>query len=205
MFESNIMTTLTTLAAAFTAAVRFDQDSGRLSGGAWVERRLSDLEGCFVDTEAYRAALVDDDPVVYTVSALEPGDGEGDLHLGLGVLMPGTVGDEYYLTKGHYHSWRDAAEYYIGLRGEGALLLEDGEGASRLVPFGPGEAVYVPGSTAHRTVNTGTEPLHYLGVYSSRAGHDYAAIARDNFQQVVIRTPEGPVARDRATTSTREG
>ncbi|MCU1437040.1 MAG: hypothetical protein JWP66_127 [Naasia sp.] len=193
------MTTLASIAAAYAAAIDMDAETGRLAGGALVERRLSDLEGCFVDAAALDATLAEGDPVVYTVSALEPGSGDGDLHLGLGVLMPGRVGDEFFLTKGHYHSWREAGEYYIGLRGHGGLLLEDEEGLSRLVPFGTGQLVYVPGSTAHRTVNTGAEPLVYLGVYSAKAGHDYAAIAADNFRQVVLAGENGaPVVRNRS-------
>ena len=204
MFESNIMSTLASIAAAYTGAINLDLQSGTLRGGALVERRLSDLHGCFADATAFSAALEQADPVVYTVSAIEPGDGNGDLHLGLGTLMPGRIGDEFFLTKGHYHSWREAGEYYIGLRGEGALLLEDEHGLSRMVPFGAGQFVYVPGSTAHRTVNTGSEPLQYLGVYSAKAGHDYSAIAADNFRQVVLAAPEGPVARDRSELATTE-
>jgi glucose-6-phosphate isomerase len=32
----------------------------------------------------------------------------------LGVLMPGKVGAEYFMTKGHIHAWRPAAEVYLG-------------------------------------------------------------------------------------------
>jgi glucose-6-phosphate isomerase len=85
--------------------------------------------------------------------------------------MPGKIGDEYFLTKGHLHAWRPAAEFYFGLSGEGVMLLEDeATGESRLVPLRPHHAVYVPGHTAHRTVNTGAVPLTYLGVYPARPG-----------------------------------
>jgi glucose-6-phosphate isomerase len=46
--------------------------------------------------------------------------------------------------------------------------------------------VYVPGHTAHRTINVGPSPLTYLGVYPARAGHDYLTIAQNNFQCVVL-------------------
>lgn len=196
------MSTLSSLAGALTGAIAIDIDRGVLDGGSLVERRLSDLRGCFADHAALEARLRDDDPIVYTVSALEPGADDGDLHLGLGVLMPGRVGDEYHLTKGHYHSWREAGEYYIGLRGTGGLLLEDAEGLQRFVPFGEGDIVYVPGATAHRTVNTGDEPLVYLGVYSAKAGHDYAALAAENFRQVVVVGRDGaPEVRDRPSSA----
>ena len=46
--------------------------------------------------------------------------------------------------------------------------------------------VYVPGHTAHRTINTGSEPLKYLGIYPAAAGHDYAPIAEKNFKMMLI-------------------
>ncbi len=167
--------------------VRYSLDSARLGERPMVERRLADLRGSFADAAAYEAALARGNPILYQVSAVEPASGDGQLHYGLGMLQPGRIGDEYYLTKGHYHSHRPAAELYVGLRGEGAMLLEDeASGESRLVPLLPNSAVYVPGHTAHRTVNTGTEPLVYLGIYPSNAGHDYAAIAEKNFRHLVV-------------------
>jgi glucose-6-phosphate isomerase len=179
-------------------AAAYDPESGTLEGGRVVERRLSQLEGCFADAEAYAAALKKGDPLLYRVAAIEPADGPGDLHYGLGVLYPGKVGDEYYLTKGHLHSTREAAEVYIGLRGEGFMLLEDEQtGESRLEPLGAGKAVYVPGHTAHRTMNTGDTPLAYFGVYPANAGHDYGAIAERNFLKVLVEEDGEPVMKDR--------
>ncbi|NBD37518.1 MAG: cupin domain-containing protein [Verrucomicrobia bacterium] len=173
-------------------------DSAAMDGGAIVERRLSDLRGFFADAEAFETALAREDSLLYRVTAIEPADGDGDLHYGLGILFPGKVGDEYYLTKGHLHSTREAAEVYLGLRGEGCLLLEDEQtGESRLEPLGTGRIVYVPGHTAHRTMNTGTEPLTYIGVYPANAGHDYGAIAERNFRKVLVEENGRPVLKDR--------
>ena len=186
-----------TRAARFLHA-SYDPHAGTLEGGEITERRLSDLRGLYVDETAFEHAVANGDPLVYTVQMLEPGDGEGDLHYGIGTIMPGRVGDEYFMTKGHLHFWRPAAEVYIGLRGSGAMLLEDEESdESRLVPLGEGGIVYVPGHTAHRTMNTGDEPLVYIGVFSARAGHDYAAIAQKNFRKVVVAADGEPVMRAR--------
>jgi glucose-6-phosphate isomerase len=134
-----------------------------------------------------------DNPVLYEVTAIEPATGDGQLHYGIGILHPGKIGDEYYLTKGHYHSYRPAAEVYIGLAGEGVMLLEDeATGESRMVPLRKNTAVYVPGHTAHRTMNTGDEPLVYLGIYPSNAGHDYGAIADKNFRMCVVERDGAP-------------
>ena len=110
----------------------------------------------------------------------------------------GGAGDKYYLTKGHYHTNRAAAEVSIGWSGEGAMVLEDeATGETRLAPLTGCSVVYVPGHTAHRTVNTGTVPLVYFGIYPSNAGHDYAAIAKKNFSHIVVATPSGPQLRRR--------
>jgi glucose-6-phosphate isomerase, archaeal len=176
----------------------YDPATGTLEGATITERRLSDLHGVFADERAYERAVADGDPIVYTVQSLEPGDSDGDLHYGIGTILPGRIGEEYYMTKGHLHFWRPAAEVYVGLRGTGAMLLEDEEtGESRLVPLGSGQIVYVPGHTAHRTINSGADPLVYIGIFSARAGHDYSSIAAKNFRHVVVADGDGVAMRAR--------
>jgi len=136
--------------------------------------------------------------LLYRVTAVEPAQGPGDLHCGIGILYPGRIGDEYHLTKGHLHRTREAAEIYIGLEGEGLMLLEDElTGECRAEPLGANKLVYVPGHVAHRTVNTGSEPLTYFGVYPANAGHDYGIIAERNFSQVVVAENGRPVVKQR--------
>jgi glucose-6-phosphate isomerase len=178
--------------------VAYSLDSAALGSRPMVTRTLADVRGCFADAAAYEAALALGNPLLYEVTAVEPATGDGQLHYGLGIIQPGKIGDEYFLTKGHYHSHRPAAEIYIGLKGEGAMLLEDeATGESRMVPLVAHSAVYVPGHTAHRTVNTGNEPLVYLGIYPSNAGHDYAAIVRKNFAKIIVERDGKPVMLDR--------
>ena len=176
----------------------YNLTSATLEGGKETIRHLSQLADSFQDVKAYQARLEEGDPVVYRVSAVEPAEGPGDLHFGLGTLYPGKVGQEYFLTKGHYHSRREAAEVYIGLAGAGRMLLEDeNSGESRLEELGQGQVVYVPGYTAHRTINVGTKPLVYFGIYPADAGHDYGAIAERNFLKVLVDEGGEPVLRDR--------
>jgi glucose-6-phosphate isomerase, archaeal len=178
--------------------LRLDLESGCIEGAPLVRRHLSDLRGLFVDRPAYDRQLAAADPLLYSVSSVEAGQDEGELHYGLGILMPGKVGNEYYFTKGHLHAWRPAAEVYLGLRGEGLMLLER-DHESRAVALGPQRVVYVPGYTAHRTVNTGSEPLVYVGIYPARAGHDYKPIAERNFRQVVMEQDGRSAVLDRST------
>jgi glucose-6-phosphate isomerase len=178
---------------------QFNPATGEIVGAAVVQRHLHDLRGCFGDAGAFEAAAAAGNPLLYSVGAFEPAKGDGDLHYGAGRLMPGKIGDEYFMTKGHLHSWRAAAEIYIGLAGEGVMLLEDLlTGESRMVPLRPQGVVYVPGHTAHRTVNVGKAPLTYLGVYPAKAGHDYDAIAKRNFRCLIVERNGRPTMIERS-------
>ena len=177
---------------------RFDPETGIVEGIRPMTRRLSDLRGAFADEAAYEKEVEVGNPVVYTVSTVTPGTGEGALHYGVGVLFPGTIGDEYYLTRGHLHSWRAAAEVYVGLRGIGRMVLEEmTTGTTTVVELQANSIVYVPGHTAHRTVNVGSEPLIYIGIYPAEAGHEYGEIAERNFRTVIIVKNGKPVAESR--------
>lgn len=167
--------------------IEFDPQTGQVPGLPARPRRLSQLKDCFADHKAYAEALAKDDVLVYAVTSLEPENGAGQLHYGLGILLPGQIGREYFMTKGHFHAWRPAAEVYLGLRGQGLMLLENElTGERRVRSLHANSIVYVPGFTAHRTINTGAEPLVYWGIYPAEAGHDYAPIARRNFEDVVV-------------------
>lgn len=179
--------------------IPFDKINATIPHAAVVERRLSQLRSVFADQDAYERAVEQGDPLVYSVASVEPADGEGDLHYGIGKIMPGRVGQEYFLTRGHFHQWRPAAEIYIGLTGTGIMLLEHEQTHHAYsVDLLPDSVVYVPGYTAHRTVNTGDTPLTYLGIYPARAGHDYGALAERNFAQVVVENGGKPCVLQRA-------
>lgn len=177
----------------------FDPANASIEGHSTVEIRLSQLRGVFADDVAYNATLSEGvDPVVYSVTSVKPADGDGQLHYGIGKIMPGRVGQEYFMTRGHFHEWRIAAEIYIGLSGTGLMLLEDENGvAVRSIELCKNSVVYVPGHTAHRTINSGDEPLTYMGVYPAKAGHDYGELAIRNFSKVVVVHDGGPVLTER--------
>jgi glucose-6-phosphate isomerase len=79
----------------------YDPVTGEIPGAPTVRRHLHDLRGCFADACAFEAAAAAGNPLVYTVAAIEPAAGEGDLHCGVGRLLPGKIGGEYFMTKGH--------------------------------------------------------------------------------------------------------
>ncbi len=178
--------------------IRYSENDGLIEGKQPAQRWLSQLSDVFADPAAYAGEVQKADRLVYYVTSVEPSQGDGQLHYGLGVVLPGKVGDEYYLTRGHLHAWRDAAEVYICLRGQGLMLLEDERtGECQAVEMAAERAIYVPGYTAHRTVNTGTAPLIFWGIYPAAAGHDYQSIQQKNFQKVVICRDGKPVVMDR--------
>jgi glucose-6-phosphate isomerase len=177
---------------------RFNPLAGTIVGLPSTVRRLSDLQDSFADLRAYHQALAEEDRVVYVVSAAEYPSTEGQLNYAIGLIMPGKIGCEYHLTKGHYHAWRSASEIYIGLVGEGGLLLEnEADQETQFLPLLPNTAVAVPGFTAHRTVNVGPGPLAYLGIYPAQAGHDYDSIAQKNFHHVIVESEGKPVLMNR--------
>ena len=177
----------------------FDPASGTIAGFPSTVRRLSDLQGSFADGAAYRRALEHEDRIVYVMTVVDTPRLEGGLSYAIGMITPGKIGQEYHLTKGHFHAWRPAGEIYIGLSGEGRMLLEsEDSGQVRFLPLLPETVVYVPRYTAHRTVNVGNEPLAYIGVFPAQAGHDYSSLSQKNFRHVIVEVNGKPELLERA-------
>jgi len=187
----------TTLVAPF--ALMLDFETGALGGHtSRIERRVSALRGAVANEEALDALAAAGDPVVYEVEQRDVPEEVGQLVCCTTVIRPGAVGDEYFMTKGHYHADRDTGEVYLGLSGAGCLLLQSGEETAEL-PMQRGTVAYVPPGWAHRTVNTGEAPFVFFAVYPGQAGHDYGAIEAAGFAHRVLRTSRGPVVVERET------
>jgi glucose-6-phosphate isomerase len=169
----------------FTSTV--DLQSGMITNAATVlSRRLADMRGLYADVQA-EAALAVSNPLVYEVyyGANSP-QVEGQLEYCTTVLYPGKVGDEYFMTKGHYHAKGDRAEVYYGLQGEGYLLLQTPEGEVNVQVMTPGVAAYVPPYWGHRTMNVGSKNFVFLAVFPADAGYDYRTIADEGFASIVV-------------------
>jgi len=149
------------------------------------ERRLSDMADMYEDQQAAQAALADN-PVIYRVYEKKIPELAGELQWCMSVTMPGKIGREYYMTKGHYHEVRDTAEIYLCVRGTGYMLMETEEGQTSAVEMRPDVAVYVPARWAHRSINTGDEPLISFCVYPGDAGHDYGTIETEGFRKRIV-------------------
>ncbi len=152
------------------------------------ERRLSSMTGQFEDTTALDDILAEDDLLLYEVYEFKRPEVAGELLHGVSVIHPGIVGDEYFMTKGHFHSLLETAEVYYCLKGEGVMVMETPEGDWDVQPFTPGSVLYVPPRWAHRSVNTSKdEDLVLLFVYPGDAGHDYGTIEFQGFRKLVLK------------------
>jgi glucose-6-phosphate isomerase len=169
--------------------------SGNCLAGAEIVksiRRLGDLSGIFGD-EASFAALPVDRPVYEVYSHLPVREGTpGGLYFGLTKLYPGKVGQEYFMTKGHYHQQADRMEYYWCLEGEGMLILMDCARKIWAEKMFPGSLHAIPGGVAHRVANTGCRVVSFAACWPSDAGHNYAAIAAEGFSARLVEVNENP-------------
>lgn len=168
--------------------------SGRLLGShERYEKRFKELAGVYRDNSAFTGLLeTSADEIAYWVESSVPEGGAGALTVGLSVLEPGKVGEEFAMTRGHLHSRPEHAELYYGIAGSGVMLLETLDGQSRALPITPGVAIHVPGNWIHRSVNVGSERLITIFAYATIAGQDYEIIERaGGMSQLVISDGEG--------------
>jgi glucose-6-phosphate isomerase len=158
-----------------------------------IERRLSAMKGQFLDQAAYDEMLAKDDALVYEVYEIKRPEIAGELLHGLSIVHPGKVGDEYYMTKGHFHTVTETAEIYYCLKGTGMMVMETPEGDWAVKPLIPNSVLYVPPRWAHRSVNTGrVDDLVTFFVYPGNAGHDYGSIETQGFRKLVVERRGAP-------------
>lgn len=150
------------------------------------KRPLSKMKGMYADDVAFESAIQKDDPLVYEFYELDLPETPGNLLFGTSIVYPGKVGDEYYMTKGHFHTILETGEVYYCLSGNGAMLMENPEGDWDIQYFSPGKAVYVPPRYAHRSINLGDEPLVTFFTFRADAGHDYGTIETKGYRKLVI-------------------
>jgi glucose-6-phosphate isomerase, archaeal len=144
-------------------------------------RTIENMKGIFRDETARQS--LNQDAVVYRVQGVYPvGEGEeGGLFWGTTFVEPGMVGDEYFMTKGHFHANRGRGEYYLTVSGRGALILMDENRRTSFESMHPGTLHYVQAHTAHRVANVGGSVLAFWACWPSDAGHDYDSIASMGF------------------------
>lgn len=155
-------------------------------------RKASAMRGHYADGAAFERLVAAGDPLHYEVFEVPVPEEYGHLMYCISKLQPGLVGDEYFMTKGHYHTVRQTGEIYLCLRGRGYMLMKTEDGKFHAEAMERGKMVYVPPYWAHRSVNTGSEPLVSYCVYNAEAGHNYGDIETEGFVKRVMRGAAGP-------------
>jgi glucose-6-phosphate isomerase len=151
------------------------------------KRMLSQMCGMYADTAAFEKMTAEGDRLVYEFHGLPVPERPGNLSFGCSIVHPGRVGDEYFMTKGHFHTVLDTAEVYYCLHGLGYMLMENPEGDWSAQELAPGSAVYVPGRYAHRSINVhSTEKLVTFFIYPADAGHDYGTIEEKGYRKLLV-------------------
>lgn len=176
--------------------VDFDLKDGFSKTAQTTKRHLSQMKDMFCDRKTAADILEKEDPLIYEFYELGCPERQGDLAFGTTILYPGKIGEEYYFTKGHFHTILDTAEVYYTLQGEGYMVMENPEGDCIEMPLSPGKAVYVPRRYAHRTVNTGRTPLVLFYTFAADAGHDYGTIETKGYHRLIVERDGKPVVAD---------
>jgi glucose-6-phosphate isomerase len=148
-------------------------------------KRLSEFRGIYRDTNALDELLAKRGDIA-TYKVVEYRQSGADLFFGTTTMYPGRVGEEYFMTRGHFHARRDRGEIYYTQTGEGILLLQARSGETRSVAMKPGVCAFIPPDWAHRSINTGDTPLVFVRCLAQDAGNDYGEIASHGMGQLVV-------------------
>jgi len=179
----------------FPEPIVTDLQTGSMRENVRIERAsktIGQLRHVFLDEQARNS--LDAETVVYAVEYWRPvSEGtEGGLYWGNSTIYPGVVGEEFFMTRGHFHARKNRAEYYVAVSGKGMLVLMDEHRHASAQEMSPGTTHYIPNRIAHRVVNIGDAPLTFLACWPSDAGHDYATIDEQGFSIRVMRRGERP-------------
>jgi glucose-6-phosphate isomerase len=172
--------------------IKFDLKTGLSDTKKALQRHASQMEGMYFDNNALGALIQDGDPLIYEFYDMGIKETESNLAYGTSMVFPGKVGDEFFMTKGHFHTILDTSEIYYCLSGFGMMLMESPEGDIEYQLMRPGDAVFVPGRYAHRSINLSlTEKLVTFFVFRADAGHDYGSIEGKSFRKLILDDGKG--------------
>lgn len=176
--------------------VDFDLITGLSKTAKSSQRRVSSMRGMYADDAATEKLIAEGDPLVYEFYEIGAPETPGDLAFGTSIVYPGKVGDEYFMTKGHFHTILETAEVYYCLQGHGYMLMENPEGDWSAQPLSPGKTVYVPPRYAHRSINVGDTPMVTFFCFRGDAGHDYGTIETKGYRKLMLDVDGEPTIAD---------
>ena len=117
----------------------------------------------------------------------------GQVKFCISKLYPGTVGDECFMTKGHYHAVLETGEVYLCLRGRGLMMMKTADGQCRWEEFAPGPAGLRAAVLGASLDQHGRRAADFAVPVPGDAGHNYGDIRTEGFPKRVFRR-EGRVA-----------
>jgi len=177
-----------------STVVDFDLKTGLSQSRKPLQRHLSKMANMFYDEQAFHAILSREDVLVYEFFDMQVPESPNEVAYGTSITYPGKVGNEFFMTKGHFHTVLNTAEVYYCLRGHGYMLMETLEGEWEARELTPGIAVYVPCRFAHRSINvSASEPLITFFAFPGHAGHDYGSIETKGFRKLLVEQDNKPV------------
>ncbi len=133
---------------------------------------LADMADSYADKNAAQA----DTSIVYRVFKRSVDEEAGELLQCTTEILPGTCSGECYMTRGHGHLRSECAEIYLGISGEGLVLMQK-DRTFKYERITEGTAVYIPAGWNHRTVNVSKkESLFFYSVWPAQSGYNYAAL-----------------------------
>ncbi len=155
-------------------------------------RNASDMRGYYKDESELETVIGrQGDPLHYETYESDIPQEYGHLIYGVSRLQPGLIGRECFMTKGHYHTVVETGEIYICMQGQGYMMMKTSDGKVVAEKMERGSMVYVPPYWAHRSINTGAEPLTTFFIYPADAGHNYGDITSEGFpQRIFIKAAE---------------
>ena len=131
-------------------------------------RKLKDVVKGYSDKKAIEKELIKNkNKVIYETFT----DKYTPINLTLTVVHPGTIGKEYYMTKGHIHR-KKVPEFYISLEGKGKLLMQK-QSKVKVIDLKKGEIALIPVGYSHRLINTGNKKFKVLTIYDQESKPDY--------------------------------
>ena len=169
-------------------------------GWPWQDLPLDGVavgRGYYADADALDALIASGDLAHYRVYEKAVPEEEGHLLFCMSVLEPGCVGEEFFMTKGHYHTVADTAETYLCERGSGFMLMKTFDGRWDAQPVEAGRLVYAPPCWVHRSIKTRDDPLISFCMYPAHVGHNYGDIQTEGFLKRVKRGAGAPSLVDR--------
>ena len=84
------------------------------------------MRGYYQDAAALDSLIASGNPVHYEVFEYPVPNEYGHLMFCISDLKSGCIGDECFMTKGHYHERINTGETYLALRGGGYMMMQSG-------------------------------------------------------------------------------